>query len=54
MLHCVKGIVFHGLHFSRQSFINLRAYSDADWAGDPIDRRSTTGYRFFLSDSLIS
>uniref|UniRef100_A0A2N9GFN4 Integrase catalytic domain-containing protein n=1 Tax=Fagus sylvatica TaxID=28930 RepID=A0A2N9GFN4_FAGSY len=30
------------------------AYSDADWAGDPTDCRSTTGYCFLLGDSLIS
>jgi hypothetical protein len=32
----------------------LRAYADADWAGDPTDRRSTTGYCFLLGSSLIS
>ena len=32
----------------------LRAFSDADWAGDPTDRRSTTGYYFLLGSSLIS
>ncbi|XP_057745468.1 uncharacterized mitochondrial protein AtMg00810-like [Arachis stenosperma] len=30
------------------------AYSNADWAGDPTDRRSTIGYCLFLSDALIS
>ena len=32
----------------------LRAFSDADWAGDPTDCRSTTGYCFLLGSSLIS
>ena len=32
----------------------LRAFSDADWTGDPTDRRSTTGYCFLLGSSLIS
>ncbi|GFY82953.1 hypothetical protein Acr_02g0011930 [Actinidia rufa] len=54
ILRYVKGTLFHGLHFSSQSSLQLYAYSDADWAGDPTDRRSTTGFCFFLGDSLIS
>ncbi|XP_057471979.1 uncharacterized mitochondrial protein AtMg00810-like [Actinidia eriantha] len=54
ILRYVKGTIFHGLHYSSHSSLTLRAYSDADWAGDPTDRRSTTGYCFFLGDSLIS
>uniref|UniRef100_A0A2N9G3P5 Integrase catalytic domain-containing protein n=1 Tax=Fagus sylvatica TaxID=28930 RepID=A0A2N9G3P5_FAGSY len=50
----IKGTLFHGLHFSAQSSLELRAYADADWAGDPTDRRSTTGYCFLLGSSLIS
>lgn len=49
-----KGTLFHGLHFSAQSPLVLRAYSDVDWAGDPTDRCSTTGYCFLLGSSLIS
>uniref|UniRef100_A0A2N9GY11 Reverse transcriptase Ty1/copia-type domain-containing protein n=1 Tax=Fagus sylvatica TaxID=28930 RepID=A0A2N9GY11_FAGSY len=54
ILRYLKGTLFHGLHFSSQSSLILQAYSDADWAGDPTDRRSTTGYCFLLGDSLIS
>jgi hypothetical protein len=36
------------------SSFNLHVYSDADWASDPTDRRSTTSYYFLLGDSLIS
>jgi hypothetical protein len=54
ILYYVKGALFHGLPFSSYSSLDLRVYSDADWAGDPTDRRSTTGYCFLLGDSLIS
>jgi hypothetical protein len=50
----VKGTLFHGLHFSSHSSLDLHVYLDADWASDPIDRHSTMGYCFLLGDSLIS
>ena len=50
MLHTI----FDGLHFSSHSSLTLQTYSDADWAGDPTDRRSTTRYCFLLGDYLIS
>ncbi|WKA10719.1 hypothetical protein VitviT2T_028279 [Vitis vinifera] len=54
ILRYLKGTLFHGLFYSTQSPLVLRAFSDADWAGDPTDRRSTTGYCFLLGSSLIS
>jgi hypothetical protein len=54
ILRYIKRTLFHGLYFSTQSSLELRAYADADWAGDPTDRRSTTGYCFLLGSSLIS
>ena len=54
ILRYLKGTFFHDLFYSAQSPLVLRAFSDADWAGDPTDRRSTTGYCFLLSSSLIS
>ena len=46
--------LFHGLFYSAQSPLVLRALSNVDWAGDPTDRRSTTGYYFLLGSSLLS
>ena len=54
ILRYLKGTLFHGLFYSAQSPIILRAFSDADWARDPADRRSTIGYCFLLGSSLIS
>ena len=54
ILRYIKGTMFHGLHFSAHSTLDLCAYSDANQAGDPTDRHSTTSFCFFLGDSLIS
>uniref|UniRef100_A0A2N9G970 Reverse transcriptase Ty1/copia-type domain-containing protein n=1 Tax=Fagus sylvatica TaxID=28930 RepID=A0A2N9G970_FAGSY len=54
ILRYIKGTMFHGLHFSAHSTLDLCAYSDFDWAGDPTDHHFTIGFCFFLGDSLIS
>ena len=54
ILQFLKDTLFHALFYSAQSPLVLRAFSDADWAGDPTDRRSTIGYCFLLDSSLIS
>jgi len=53
VLRYLKGSINHGVSFSRGS-LHLHAYSDSDWAGNPYDRRSTTGYALFLGPCLIS
>ena len=54
ILRYLKGNLFHGLFYSSQSPLVLRAFSDVDWAGNPTDRKSTTSYCFLLESSLIS
>ncbi|XP_047331826.1 uncharacterized mitochondrial protein AtMg00810-like [Impatiens glandulifera] len=49
-----RGTHFHSLMFHSTSSLELRAYYDADWAGDPTDRKSTTIYCIFFGDSFIS
>lgn len=52
VLRYLKGTVNQELCYKR-SDVNLKlvGYSDADWAADHIDRRSTTGYCFSLSET---
>lgn len=54
LLRVLRGTIRRSLLFSSTSSLELRAYTDADWAGDPTDRRSTTGFCIFLGSSLIS
>jgi len=43
-----------GLHLHGTTTPTLTAYTDADWAGCPDTRRSTSGFCIFLGDSLVS
>ncbi|XP_020686929.2 uncharacterized protein LOC110102791, partial [Dendrobium catenatum] len=53
LLRYVKGTTDFCMQL-RSSSLSMRAYADSDWAGDPFDRKSTTGYCLFLGDNLIS
>nr|GFA21873.1 ribonuclease H-like domain-containing protein [Tanacetum cinerariifolium] len=46
--------VHYGLQLFSSSTTDLVAYSDADWAGCPTTRRSTSGYCVFLGNNLLS
>lgn len=55
ILRYLKGTLDFGLSFRRSTCpLTLCAYSDADWAGCPDTRRSTTGICIFLGPNLIS
>ncbi|KAI0498183.1 hypothetical protein KFK09_021424 [Dendrobium nobile] len=53
LLRYIKGTLEFGLPITRTN-LALKSFSDADWAGDPITRKSTSGYCSFLGDTLIS
>ncbi|PKU87548.1 Retrovirus-related Pol polyprotein from transposon TNT 1-94 [Dendrobium catenatum] len=53
LLRYIKGTISVGLPITKSN-LQLRTFSDADWAGDPITRKSTTGFCTFLGDNLIS
>jgi hypothetical protein len=54
ILRYVRGTSSHGLLLRALPNLNITAYSDADWAGCPETRRSTSGFCVFLGDSLVS
>ncbi|CAN6676712.1 unnamed protein product [Malus baccata var. baccata] len=53
ILRYLSGTLHYGLQF-QPGKLQLQAYSDADWAGDPNDRRSTSGHIVYLGSSPIS
>ena len=53
ILRYIKGSLHLGIHFQKGS-LALSAYSDANWAGDPIDRRSIIGMVVFSGNSPIT
>lgn len=48
ILRYVKSSITLGLHLTGNPTLYLFAFSDADWAGCPTTRRSTTGFCMFL------
>jgi transposase InsO family protein len=53
VLRYVRGTISHGLLF-QPGPMHLTVFTDADWAGNPVDRRSTTGFLVFLGNNLIT
>ncbi|BFG20903.1 hypothetical protein CerSpe_071770 [Prunus speciosa] len=54
IIRYILGTPTRGLFFPSDSSLQLQAYSDADWAGCPDTRKSTTGWCMFLGGALIS
>ena len=50
----VKTIIDFGVWYSKDTNDVLAGYSDADWAGNANDRKSTLGGCFYVSNNLVS
>jgi hypothetical protein len=50
----LRGTPDYGLLLRRSRSTDLTVYTDADWAGYPDTRRSTSSYAVFLGDNLMS
>ncbi|XP_021971825.2 uncharacterized mitochondrial protein AtMg00810-like [Helianthus annuus] len=54
IIRYIQGTSSFGLALSSCSDVSLRAYTDADWAGCPDTRRSTSGYCVYMGPNLLS
>ena len=54
ILQYVRGTLDYGLQLYVSTDAKLTTYTDADQAGCPVTRRSTSGYCIFLGDNLLS
>jgi histone deacetylase 1/2 len=54
ILRYLKDTSNFGLRINKSPSMLVSAFSDADWAGCPDDRRSTCGFAVFLGHNLIS
>lgn len=49
----LAGTIYTKLEY-KKGMKELVGYADADWGGNPIDRKSYTGYLFYYGNNLIS
>ncbi len=54
ILQYLKSTATSRLHILHNSDCNFSMYADGDWAGDPNDRISTSGYVIFIGCTPIS
>jgi histone deacetylase 1/2 len=54
ILRYLRGTISLGLRLSKSSSTIVSAFSDADWAGCPDDRRSTGGFAVYVGSNLVS
>eukprot|EP00253_Pinus_taeda_P032914 PITA_32914 len=54
VLRYLKGTVNLGIMYIDESDVVLTGFCDSDWAGNPNDRRSTSGYAFHIGSGVVS
>eukprot|EP00253_Pinus_taeda_P016244 PITA_16244 len=54
VLRYLRGTYQYGLWYRRTKGVKLQGFTDADWAGSPSDRKSTSGGIFSLGSMILS
>ncbi|KAK2967357.1 hypothetical protein RJ640_026371 [Escallonia rubra] len=54
ILRYLKGAPRKGLLYSKNEASTIEGYTDADWAGDQLNMKSTSGYLIFVEGNLVT
>jgi hypothetical protein len=54
IMRYVRGAIAYGLRYTSSGGVMLHGYTDSDWMGSTVDRKSTSGYCFSLGSAMIS
>jgi hypothetical protein len=54
VLRYLRGTVGHGLRYTSNIDMRLQGYTDSDWAGSAVDRKSTSWCCFTLGSAMVS
>lgn len=54
ILRYLKGSIGRGILMRNNGSTQIQGYTDADWAGNALDRKSTTGYCTFVGGNLVT
>ena len=54
IIRYISGTLDYGIWYSKDTNISLASFSDANWAGNVDDRKSTSGGCFYLGNNLVS
>jgi hypothetical protein len=54
VLRYLRGTMEYGLRYLGDGEVKLQGYTNSDWAGSSIDRKSTLGCCFSLGSMMIS
>ena len=54
VLRYLKSSLGRGILFSKNDHLNIIGYTNADWAENLIEKKSTSGYFTFVWDNLVT
>lgn len=54
ILRYLKKAPGKGFLFAKKDSLDIKGYTDVDWAGDQTTRRSRSGYFIFVGDNLVT